>query len=104
MAKARIRQNRYDNWYGYLGTRRVMAFPNTIPNHGARQAAEEWLAKRNRIQEIRNALKVGAGVFTGALTNELDSLLEPFDRVEQAFANDAKRKHLFDNKGRLKCS
>jgi hypothetical protein len=81
MAKARIRKNRYDNWYGYLGTRRVIAFPNTIPNYGAEQAAKEWLTAQTtltprqvRIQEIQNALKAGAGVFTGTLTNELENL------------------------------
>jgi hypothetical protein len=101
MAKPRIRQNRFDNWYGYLGNRRVEAFGNST-TASAEENAKAWLAKRTRIQEIRNALKVGAGVFTGALTNELDSLLEPYDRVEQAFANDAKRKHLFDGNGRRK--
>lgn len=83
----RIRKNRYDNWYGYIGRRRVEAFGNST-TASAEENAKAWLAKRTRIQEIRNALKVGAGVFTGALTNELESLLEPYDRVEQAFAND----------------
>jgi hypothetical protein len=68
-AKPRIRQNRYDNWYGYMGTRRVEAFGST-PTDSAEENAKAWLA----------------------------SVL----RVEQAFANDAKRKHLFDENGRRK--
>jgi len=39
----RIRQNRYDNWYGYLGARRVRAFGNT-PEETAEQQAARWLA------------------------------------------------------------
>lgn len=41
--KRRIRQNRYDNWYGYLGTQRVRAFGNT-PEETAEQQAQRWLA------------------------------------------------------------
>lgn len=39
--KRRIRQNRFDNWYGYLGSRRVRAFANT-PEETAEQAATRW--------------------------------------------------------------
>ena len=39
----RIKQNAWDNWYGYEGTRRVIAFANT-PEHTAEQAANIWLA------------------------------------------------------------
>lgn len=42
MAKARIRKNRYDNWYGYVGTRRVEAFGNT-PTGSAEENAKAWL-------------------------------------------------------------
>jgi len=69
MAKARIRQNRFDNWYGYVGTRRVEAFGNS-PTGSAEENAKAWL--------------------------------EGMGRVDQAFANDAKRKHLFDENGRRK--
>lgn len=35
--KARIRQNRWDNWNGYLGTRKIQEFGTD------EQAAEQWL-------------------------------------------------------------
>jgi hypothetical protein len=43
LPKARIAQNRYDNWYGYLGTRRVIAFGRDAQG-SAEQHAQEWLA------------------------------------------------------------
>lgn len=48
--KARIRKNIWDNWYGYLGTRRVIAFANTIPGYGMQQEAEKWLAEQKKIE------------------------------------------------------
>lgn len=45
MAKRRIHQNVYGNWYGYEGPRRVIAFYNTIPGYGAQQEAEAWLRR-----------------------------------------------------------
>jgi len=42
MRKARIKQNRWDNWYGYVGTRRVIAFGNT-PEGTAEDNAKAWL-------------------------------------------------------------
>ena len=44
--KARIHQNRWDNWYGYLGRRCVIAFPNIAPGYGAQQVAESWLEEQ----------------------------------------------------------
>lgn len=44
-AKYRIKQTVWGNWYGYCGTRKVIAFSNPIPNYGARQEAETWLNK-----------------------------------------------------------
>jgi hypothetical protein len=35
--KRRIRQNRWDNWYGYEGTQRVVEFGTDY------RAAKEWL-------------------------------------------------------------
>ncbi len=67
---ARIRKNRYGNWYGYAGKWRVEAFANT-PQGSAEENAQEWL--------------------------------EGMRHVERAFENDAKRAHLYDEKGRLKC-
>lgn len=42
MRKARIKQNRWDNWYGYVGTRRVIAFGIT-PEGTAEDNAKAWL-------------------------------------------------------------
>lgn len=44
--KARIKQNAYDNWYGYIGTRRVIAFCNPVPSYGAQHEAWDWLVER----------------------------------------------------------
>jgi hypothetical protein len=38
----RIHKNVWDNWYGYEGTRRVVAFTNT-PFATAEDNAKEWL-------------------------------------------------------------
>jgi hypothetical protein len=80
MAKFRIRKTQWDNWYGYVGTRRVEAFGNTT-TASAEENAKAWLTAKTtktprqiRIAEIENALKAGAGVFTGTLTNELENL------------------------------
>lgn len=43
--KMRIRQNVYDNWYGYVSGRKVIGFMNT-PTETQRQMAERWLAER----------------------------------------------------------
>lgn len=43
--KFRIRQNVWDNWYGYAGRQRVIAFTNG-PYETMKQAAERWLAER----------------------------------------------------------
>ena len=43
--KARIHQNVWGNWYGYLGTRRVIAFGNG-PEATAEQAANAWLQEQ----------------------------------------------------------
>lgn len=44
--KARIKENRYGNWYGYLGTRRVESFFND--SQGSQEDhAKEWLARQN---------------------------------------------------------
>lgn len=41
-AKRRIKQNKWDNWIGYIGNRRVIMFYNT-PYQSAEDAAKEWL-------------------------------------------------------------
>jgi len=46
--KASIRQNRYCNWYGYIGGKRVVAFSNTIPRCGMQQSADEWLLSKKK--------------------------------------------------------
>jgi hypothetical protein len=38
----RIRKNRYDNWYGYVGRKRVVMFSNST-TQTQEQQAEEWL-------------------------------------------------------------
>lgn len=43
--KARIGQNRFDNWYGYLGNRRVIEFGNS-KTETAEQAAKRWLQEQ----------------------------------------------------------
>jgi len=40
--KRTIKQNAYDNWYGYEGGKRVAAFGDTVVRT-AEQAAQEWL-------------------------------------------------------------
>lgn len=40
--KPRIRKNVWDNWYGYIGTRRVVMFTNT-PTQTQEQQAKQWL-------------------------------------------------------------
>jgi DnaJ-class molecular chaperone len=42
-----IRQNRYDNWYGYVGGRRVEQF-FASSGETQQQAAERWLSQRER--------------------------------------------------------
>jgi hypothetical protein len=59
MAKARIRQNRYDNWYGYVGQRRVEAFGNT-PTGSAEENAKAWLTKFLLDQNKEELLKIAA--------------------------------------------
>lgn len=36
------RKNIYDNWYGYVGGKRVIAFSNTA-SHTQEEEAEHWL-------------------------------------------------------------
>lgn len=44
--KARIRKNQYDNWYGYIGNKRVEMFFND--NNGTQEEnAKRWLAERS---------------------------------------------------------
>src|SRR5262245_50669796 len=40
--KPRIKQNRWDNWYGYLGSKKVIAFFNS-PEETMEEAAQRWL-------------------------------------------------------------
>ena len=44
--KATIRQNAWDNWYGYLGGKKVIAFGNA-KGQTAERAANEWLAQQS---------------------------------------------------------
>lgn len=41
----RIHKNVWDNWYGYKGRRRVIAFMNTL-DFDQQGNAERWLAER----------------------------------------------------------
>jgi len=41
--KARIKQNAWGNWYGYLGNKKVESFSNT-PTETMEQQAQVWLA------------------------------------------------------------
>jgi hypothetical protein len=41
--KPRIRKNAWDNWYGYVGTRRVVMFSNSTTQTQEQQATQ-WLA------------------------------------------------------------
>lgn len=54
LAKSSIRQNRYDNWYGYRGGRRIVMFANSA-TETAEQAARAWLVRelalRTRLAE-----------------------------------------------------
>lgn len=43
MPKARIHKNVWDNWYGYIGKRKVIAFGNSR-TETAEQAAHKWYA------------------------------------------------------------
>lgn len=43
--KPRIKKNRYDNWYGYLGTRKVISFFNSR-EATQEQQAHEWLENK----------------------------------------------------------
>lgn len=52
--KRRIKQNRWDNWYGYEGTRRVAEFLNTR-YFTAEQSAEFWL-KTGRTPTLDDAV------------------------------------------------
>ncbi len=52
MARRRIHQNVWGNWYGYEGTRRVIAFGNS-PEATAEQAAHAWLAAGVRFEIVR---------------------------------------------------
>lgn len=47
----RIYRNRYDNWYGYEGRRRVMAFANS-PFFTDEQYANAWLGGRDLDAEL----------------------------------------------------
>jgi hypothetical protein len=40
--KRRIRQNQFGNWYGYEGTRKVIAFSET-PCNSQEEQAQAWL-------------------------------------------------------------
>jgi hypothetical protein len=57
--KASVKQNRWGNWYGYLGRKRVIAFAfdtaslvasstvmPTTGNSDAPEAAQKWLAEQ----------------------------------------------------------
>jgi hypothetical protein len=48
-AKPRIRQTIYDNWYGYLGTRKVEYFSGTPRNQ--EEQARRWL--ESQLKQIR---------------------------------------------------
>jgi hypothetical protein len=57
--KITIRQNRWDNWYGYVSGRRMVAFMNTTPHKSdAGECAIEW----KRLMDAgypQEALKIG---------------------------------------------
>lgn len=80
--KARIRQNRFGNWYGYLGTRRVAAFGNST-TETAEQAAARWLREQTEGKvvvgrndgtgpRVRFATVAAAEAYLGGLPNQQD--------------------------------
>ncbi len=44
--RARIHQNKWDNWYGYLGNKKVIAFYND-PQGTQEDNAKRWLQEQN---------------------------------------------------------
>ena len=46
MAKPSIKQNAWDNWYGYIGNRKVASFFNT-PTETQEQQAKRWLQEQS---------------------------------------------------------
>lgn len=57
--KARIKQSRWGNWYGYLGRKRAREFANSACAT-AKQSAQRWLAEQNGAEpewrEVEEAL------------------------------------------------
>lgn len=49
--KRTVRQNRYDNWYGYEGGKRVIAFGNS-KEFTAEQAAQQWQAEGAKTEKV----------------------------------------------------
>jgi hypothetical protein len=68
-----IKQNVWDNWYGYEGGRRVIAFAND-PFRTSEQSAEEWL---NDATRVRVGIVVPTVHLGGTSGNEL--MLKNFD-------------------------
>jgi hypothetical protein len=50
--KARIRENIYGNWYGYLGNRRVEMFFNSS-TETMEQAAKRWLTEQQAKRQTK---------------------------------------------------
>ena len=47
MARYSIKENRYGNWYGYKGNKRVEIF-FAIPGKSQEDSAKEWLQERTK--------------------------------------------------------
>ena len=60
--KARIKQNVYGNWYGYLGSKRVIEFGETA-EYTQEQNAQRWLA----VERGRKGGRVSSEVKTAAV-------------------------------------
>ncbi len=52
----RIRENRWGNWYGYAGRKRVEMF-FASPEKSQEQSAREWLFERNALTLFSVILK-----------------------------------------------
>lgn len=58
MGKITIKQNKYDNWYGYEGGRKIIAFAND--SQGTQEEhAQAWLTQKEDEQRGFNDRKAG---------------------------------------------
>lgn len=67
--KARIKQNVWGNWYGYLGSRKVIAFADG-PENTMEQEAQIWLAGHrtsNPLVKAGDTIQIGTRLTTGEI-------------------------------------